>query len=88
MNKYMSDDIEAIWTELLLNSQRLFLGCAYRPPGDLLLFNKFEKKLDGIQTARKKFVIVGDFNSDLFKVNRNEAANPLERRCNPIGAGI
>ena len=88
MNKYMSDDIEAIWTELLLNSQRLFLGCAYRPPDDLLLFNKCEEKLDGIQTTRKNLVIVGDFNSDLFKVNRNEAANPLERRCNPIGAGI
>lgn len=76
----MSDDIEAVWADLLLNSQRLLIGCVYRPPDDLSFFNKFEEKLDRIQPTRKNLVIVGDFNSDLIKVNRNEAAKPTGKK--------
>ena len=70
INKYMSDKIEAIWAELLLNSQRLLIGCIYRPPDDLSFFNNFEITLDKIRLTRKNFLITGDLNSDLLNKSK------------------
>ena len=33
VSKYEREDIEALWLEVKARSQRLLVGCVYRPPG-------------------------------------------------------
>ena len=76
----MSDDIEAIWAELLLNSQRLLIGCLYRPPDDSSFFDKFDETLGKMQMTRKNLVIVGDLNADVSTANCTVTLNPMEKK--------
>ena len=76
----MSDDIEAIWAELILNSQRLLIGCLYRPPDDSSFFNKFDEILGKVQMMRKNLVIVGDFNADVSNANSTATPNPMGKK--------
>ena len=80
IHKFMSDDIEAIWAELLLNSQRLLIGCLYRPPDDSSFFDKFDEILGKVQMTRKNLVIVGDFNADLSNANSTATSNPMGKK--------
>ena len=72
-------DLEQVWIDLMLASQRLLLGTFYRPPTDNLFFDKFHAILDGLWLKRSNIMIMGDFNSDikssvgkrLLKVTRN-----------------
>ena len=80
IHKYMSVDIEAIWAELLLNSQRLLIGCLYRPPDDSSFFDKFEETLGKVQMTRKNLVIVGDLNADVSIANSTATSNPMGKK--------
>lgn len=73
IHKYISDDIEAVWAELLLNSQRLLIGCFYRPPDDSYFIDKFDETLGKVQMTRKNLVIVGDLNADVPIANSTTA---------------
>ena len=80
IHKFMSDDIEAIWAELILNSQRLLIGCLYRPPDDSSFFDKFDEILGKVQMTRKNLVIVGDFNADVSNANFTATSNPMGKK--------
>ena len=62
----LKTDIEAIWIDVTMKSQRLLLGCVYRPPDDYSFYNKFYSLLEHSLRNRKNVVILGDLNSDLI----------------------
>ena len=76
---YSKSDLEQVWIDLMLASQRLLLGTFYRPPTDNQFFDKFHAILDDLWLKRSNIMIMGDFNSDikssvgkrLLKVTRN-----------------
>ena len=66
-------DIESVWIELIISSQRLIVGAIYRQPDDLSFYENLHKVLDQIWIKRNNMLLLGDFNSDLnFKVNSQE----------------
>lgn len=62
----LKTDIEAIWIDVTIKSQKLLLGCVYRPPDDYSFYNKFYSLLEHSVRNRKNVVILGDLNSDLI----------------------
>jgi len=62
----LKSDIEAIWIDVTVNSQKLLLGCVYRPPDDYTFYNKFHSLLEHCARNRKNVVILGDLNYDLI----------------------
>ena len=72
-------DLEQVWIDLMLASQRLLLRTFYRPPTDNQFSDKFHAILDDLWLKRSNIMIMGDFNSDikssvgkrLLKVTRN-----------------
>ena len=62
----LKTDIEAIWIDITVMSQKLLLGCIYRPPDDYTFYDKFYNILENTVKNRKNVVILGDFNSDLI----------------------
>ena len=62
----LKTDIEAIWIDVTMKSQKLLLGCVYRPPDDYTFYNKFYSLLEDSVRNRKNVVILGDLNSDLI----------------------
>ena len=73
ISKYDNEDIEALWIELIAHSQRLLVGCVYRPPDITSFFDKFHQVLSEIWMTRRTVVIAGDFNSDQHAPNGNGA---------------
>ena len=71
------DGIECIWTEVLLkNSKPILVGNLYRPPdsSDYLPedFNdRFETMLSNVCCENKEALLLGDFNCDYSKANKN-----------------
>ena len=64
--KYKREDIEALWLEVKARSQRLLVGCVYRPPGYDGFFGHFNSTLECIWRTRKNVLITGDFNANLL----------------------
>ena len=60
--------MEDLWLEIIIKSQRLLVGCVYRPPNDKRFLQQFQKMLENI-TQRANVLILGDFNIDLSKVS-------------------
>lgn len=60
--------MEDLWIELIVKSQKLLVGCIYRPPHDKKFFQQFQTALENIG-HRANILILGDFNVDLSKVN-------------------
>ena len=73
ISKYDNDGIEALWIELKAHSQRLLVGCVYRPPDVTSFFDEFNQVLSTIWMSRRNVVIAGDFNSDQLATNGNGA---------------
>ena len=71
LSKYNDEDIETLWIELLSQSQRLLIGCVYRPPDVSLFFYKFHRILEKVWKTRRNVVISGHFNSDLLTPTGN-----------------
>ncbi len=60
------NDLEAVWIETKLNQENLLVGSFYRPPNAKIDYWKFIS--DSIQKANNtmnKYIILGDFNTDL-----------------------
>lgn len=69
---YEVPDLEAIWIEVTSISQRLLVGCGYRPPGDRTdFFDKFYCVVEKMWLSRKNVVIAGDFDVDQLSSNCN-----------------
>lgn len=47
------DDMEAIWLEICIHSQKMMIGTLYRHPKDLEFYKKLDKVLEIIRTRRK-----------------------------------
>ena len=58
---------EDLWLELIVKSEKLLVGCIYRPPNDKKFFQQFRMVLENIG-HRANILILGDFNVDLSKV--------------------
>ena len=69
--KYDNSDIEATWLELKVKSQRLLVGCIYRPPDSEGFYDKFLPILERISANRKNVIITGDFNSNMLDNSGN-----------------
>ena len=69
--KYDNCDIEATWLELKVKSQRLLVGCIYRPPDSEGFYDKFLPILERISANRKNVIITGDFNSNMLDNSGN-----------------
>ena len=80
MEKYNTEGLEALWIEAKLCSQRLPVGCVYRPPDVTTFYYKFQILLENIWLIDKNIAIVGDFNSDMLPRNQSEGENTLEKR--------
>ena len=63
--KYDSNELEALWTELKLCSQRLIMGTVYRLPDQANVYELIPPVLEKIWATRSNILITGDLNSDL-----------------------
>lgn len=63
-------DLEMIWLECTIQSQKLLISCVYQPPRDLTNFlPRFDNIVNQVTVKRTNVIIVGDFNIDLTKEN-------------------
>ena len=74
-------DIEATWLEVEVKSQRLLVGCIYRPPDFEGFYDKFLAILERISADRKNVIITEDFNSNMLRTTL-EMAKSSEISCN------
>ena len=59
------DNLEAVWVETKINQEGLLIGCFYRPPSSPITYwNLISESIGKANDDLKKFVILGDFNSD------------------------
>ena len=71
------DDVEALWGELNVDSQKLLISVIYRPPS--MGSSYFNDILDVIEKASNKeldMILLGDLNYD-YVVNESLHANPI-----------
>ena len=74
-------NFESTFIELMFpNTKNVIIGCIYRHPSSLIYLNHFtsdymEPLLDKISSEGEMCSLVGDFNIDLLKSNRNENIN-------------
>ena len=59
-------NLEAIWTELTMHSQKLLVSVMYRPPKQPTFYENFEKQSEQIWGKTKNILTVGDLNADLL----------------------
>ena len=71
IEKYDNPDIEATWLEVKIRSQRLLVGCIYRPPDFDGFYDIFQPILERISVNRKNVIITGDFNSNMLDNSGN-----------------
>lgn len=60
-----NNDLEAIWTEILLKSQKIIIGCVYRPPNDKHFVKRFRVIAEKF-IHRSNLLFLGDFNIDML----------------------
>ena len=80
MTDYEAKEIEAIWIEIHLCSQRLMIGTVYRPPDDSEFYSNFQTSLEKIWSERTNVLILGDLNSDLMLYGKPEEEKYLGRK--------
>ena len=75
MNDKLESNIEDVWVELILHSQRVLIGTIYRHPKDTAFYDKFNTVLEGMWQKRKNIILLVDFNSDM-KFRSEEERDP------------
>ena len=76
-------DLEMIWLECNVRSQKLLVSCVYQPPRDHRVFmTKFENIVNEITSKRQNVVILGDLNIDMLEENQSSA--PIRNLFNNI----
>ena len=71
IDKYDNPDIEATWLEVKIRSQRLLVGCIYRPPDFGGFYDIFRPILERISVNRNNVIITGDLNSNMLDSSGN-----------------
>ena len=79
MNDKLESNIEAVWVELILHSQRVLIGTIYGHPKDMAFYDKFNTVLEGIWQKRKNIILSGDFNSDMKARSQEERVPNTEK---------
>ena len=69
--------VESTWIDISVKSQRLLIGCIYRPPNDKKFLSCFSSILDNICQKRKNILLMGDFNLDLTANRTSNSNNSL-----------
>eukprot|EP00795_Rhopilema_esculentum_P004167 gene4167-20353_t len=82
VEKYHRENIEAIWVELSLCSQKMLIGTIYRPPDRDDFYTLFPPELEQIWQTRKNLLIIGDLNSDLTPNGMNDKGRRLKTILN------
>ena len=59
-------DMESVWIDLHIHSQRYLIGGLYRLPDRYDFYDKLKIILTSIWTRRKNIILLGDLNSDLL----------------------
>lgn len=62
-------EVESIWLELMIKSQKLLVGNIYRPPNDKNFLQQINLILNKI-SHRNNILLIGDFNIDMFDNNK------------------
>ena len=61
------NDLEMLWLECTVKSQKILVSCLYQPPRDKATFlDKFDQIISLINEKRTNFIILGDFDIDLI----------------------
>ena len=50
------DNIEAIWADAVMHSQKVSIAVVYRPPDDSKFFPSFEKHIQYLKMKKKKYL--------------------------------
>ena len=67
------NDLEMVWLECTVRSQKILISCLYKPPRNKATFlDKFDQIIGNINEKRTNFVILGDFNIDLLGEPNND----------------
>ena len=82
IEKYKTEDIEALWIQVEVSSQKMLFGTVYRPPQQESFYNKFETVLEQIWQERRNIFITGDLNSDMTPNKMNDKGKRLARLLN------
>ena len=62
-NLKVSTELETCWVETTVKSQKLLIGCLYRPPGtNVSFYDKLKTLIEPIWIKRKQLYASGDFN--------------------------
>ena len=59
-------DIESVWIDITMDSQKLLLGTIYRPQDNILFYDNLHKLIEPLWIKRNNITLLGDFNSDLL----------------------
>ena len=66
---------ESVWIEITAQSQKLLLGCTYRPPDDLGFYDNFMKVIEPLWAKRNNIINGGfNFRSESQKFKTREKA--------------
>lgn len=66
------NDLEMLWIECTVKSQKILVSCLYQPPRNKKTFlAKFDQIMDVVNQKRTNFAILGDFNIDLISDNNS-----------------
>ena len=71
---YKPKQLESTFIEVVQNKERITIGCLYRQPSmELSEFNKhyLSNLLDNLSEENKTIVLLGDFNADLLKYDKD-----------------
>ena len=69
------DGIESCWIELARTAQKnVVIGCVYRHPKSNreLFHNTLKKQLEQLNTKGREVLVIGDFNENLLKYNKDK----------------
>ena len=78
------NDLEMVWLECNVKSQRFLISCVYQPPRDHgTFFTKFEPIISSMTSkGRHNVIILGDLNIDMLEENQSSAS--IRNRFNKI----
>ena len=83
IEKYKTEDIEALWIQVELSPQKMLFGTEYRPPQQESFYDKFETTmLEQIRQERRNIFTTGDLNSDMTPDKMNDKGRRLGRLLN------
>ena len=74
------DDIESVWIDITIDSQKLLLGTIYRPQDNISFYDNLHKLKEPLWLKRNNILLLGDFNSDLLLKGKSHDESYLGRK--------